>query len=359
MHDLKGFNMISDQIFKRDASGGVRIWFYEVFEDKWRTFHGLKDGALTETEWTVCTPKSQKTGADQAKFEARAEQAKKLARDYRETLADLDRPRSSGIKPMLAQEFEGWTGPCFSQPKLDGVRCLANASGLWSREGKPFLAAPHIYAALAHVFSVFPWAVLDGEFYNHLFKDDFNQIVSLVKKQKPTADDLDVAAELLQYHIYDVFLDAPFADRNEWLRTHVDTDGGPLRLVDTMRVTSELALDALYGEYLEMGYEGQMVRPNGPYEQKRSKQLLKRKEFQDAEYPVVGLEAGLGNWAGHAKSALCRLPDGRTFGAGIRGTMEHCKQLLVGTCPTTATIRFFNLTPDGIPRFPIAVEFDR
>jgi DNA ligase-1 len=352
--------MISDLIFKRDASGGVRIWFYEVFEDKWRSFHGLKDGALTDTEWTVCTPKSQKTGAAQAQFEARAEYAKKLARDYRETMADLDRPRSSGIKPMLAQKYDGWTGPCFSQPKKDGVRCIGSARGLWSREGKPFFAAPHIQAALAHVFNAFPDAILDGEFYNHAFKDDFNEIVSIVKKQKPTADDLAKAADLLQYHIYDVFLDAPFAERNAWLCANVDFDKpGPLHYVMTDRVDSEKELDALYGHYLQMGYEGQMVRLNGPYEQKRSKQLLKRKEFQDAEYPVVAIEEGLGNWTGYAKKATLQLPDGRTFGAGIKGTQEYCKQLLACPCPKLATIRYFNLTPDGIPRFPIAVEFDR
>jgi ATP-dependent DNA ligase len=74
-------------------------------------------------------------------------------------------------------------------------------------------------------------------------------------------------------------------------------------------------LDAAYANCLEEGYEGQMVRLDGPYEQKRSKLLLKRKEFQDAEYDLVRVDEGLGNWAGYGKKAVLRLPDGREFGA--------------------------------------------
>ena len=99
-----------------------------------------------------------------------------------------------------------------------------------------------------------------------------------------------------------------------------------------------------------------MVRLDEPYEQKRSKYLLKRKEFQSEEFPIVAIEAGLGNWAGVAKKVTCRLPDGRTFGAGIRGTKERAAVLLTETWET-ATVRYFALTPDGIPRFPVVTAF--
>jgi DNA ligase-1 len=115
-------------------------------------------------------------------------------------------------------------------------------------------------------------------------------------------------------------------------------------------------LDELYARWLEEGYEGQMVRLDLPYEQKRSKTLLKRKEFQDAEYQVVAIEPGVGNWAGAAKKVICRLEDGREFGAGIKGTYARGVELL-NEKHDTATVKFFALTPDGIPRFGVATAF--
>ena len=54
-------------------------------------------------------------------------------------------------------------------------------------------------------------------------------------------------------------------------------------------------LDEYYDTYMEFGYEGQIVRVNGPYENKRSKLLLKRKDFSDAEYLVIDINEGDGN----------------------------------------------------------------
>ena len=107
---------------------------------------------------------------------------------------------------------------------------------------------------------------------------------------------------------------------------------------------------------IELGYEGSMLRKDAPYEQKRSKTLLKRKDFKDAEFECVRIEEGLGNWAGLAKRVVCRLPDGREFGAGIRGTQARAKELLNET-HKQVTVRFFDYTPDGIPRFPVVTAF--
>jgi DNA ligase-1 len=131
---------------------------------------------------------------------------------------------------------------------------------------------------------------------------------------------------------------------------------GAVVLVPTERVHQPDLVDYLYGLWLEQGYEGQMVRLPGTYEQKRSKLLLKRKEFQDAEFEVVEIQEGQGNWAGVAKAVQCRLPDGRLFGAGIRGTRERAAELLHET-HKVVTVRFFALTPDGIPRFPVVTKF--
>jgi ATP-dependent DNA ligase len=114
----------------------------------------------------------------------------------------------------------------------------------------------------------------------------------------------------------------------------------------------------MYGRWLQDGYEGQMVREDGVYQQnKRSKLLMKRKEFLDAEFKVVGVEEGKGNWAGYIKRFILELPDGREFGSGVRGNQELLKALMDKDVPDWATCRYFTPTPDGIPRFPVVTDW--
>jgi DNA ligase-1 len=264
---------------------------------------------------------------------------------------------------MLAAKYEGWVGPCYSQPKLDGIRCIANSRGLWSRNGKLIRGAPHIYDALVEFFQEYPDAILDGELYNHQLKDNFNQIVSCVKKQKPTPEDLKLSASLVQYHVYDLASseDDSFRDRWDWLFHELEYRNELFAYVHTVRTAfheTESDLDETYTLFLQDGYEGQMVRLDVPYENKRTKALLKRKEFIDEEFPLVSINEGIGNWGGVAKSVTCSLPNGDTFNAGIKGNWEAGKELLGKDAEfSKVTVRYQNLTPDGIPRFGIAVKF--
>ena len=70
---------------------------------------------------------------------------------------------------MLAQTYKGrlTSGRVLSQPKLDGVRCMADAHGLWSRHGTRITSCQHLEASLAPVFQEHPDRVLDGELYSH------------------------------------------------------------------------------------------------------------------------------------------------------------------------------------------------
>ena len=115
------------------------------------------------------------------------------------------------IKPMLAHKFDinrvDYTQPegYYIQPKLDGVRCLFTANGAYSRNNKKFMNLKHIEMALKPYFEQQPDVVLDGELYNHKLKNDFEKIISLVRKQKPTEDDRRDAQHLVQFHVYDYF----------------------------------------------------------------------------------------------------------------------------------------------------------
>ena len=114
-------------------------------------------------------------------------------------------------KPMLAHKFNinrvDYTQPdgYYIQPKLDGVRCLFTANGAYSRNNKKFMNLQHIEMALKPFFEQQPDVVLDGELYNHKLKNDFEKIISLVRKQKPTEEDRRDAQHLVQFHVYDYF----------------------------------------------------------------------------------------------------------------------------------------------------------
>ena len=91
---------------------------------------------------------------------------------------------------MLAHAYEGEYSPKikFIQPKLDGIRCnmhLENGEVIaLSRTNHPFYSVEHIKNAVLEILEAHPSLHLDGELYNHELHDDFNKIVSVVKKEK-------------------------------------------------------------------------------------------------------------------------------------------------------------------------------
>lgn len=359
---------IFETLYNYDTKGKLRIWYMEQDGNKHRTISGLETGKKVTSGWTVCSPKNTgkanaTTAVEQATAEIQALYKKKRDKNWTPVLPlGKEDFEEKYFKPMLAESYKDvtLTFPCFSQPKLDGIRCIANKDGLWTRNGKPFKSVPHIWNAVEPLFDITPNLVLDGELYNHNLRDDFNKICSLVKKTKPTVDDILECASIVEYHVYDYTIideDIGFAERHAHLM-QVPAPW-PLVFVTTNYHENQESLNAAYGSYLEKGYEGQIIRMDTPYENKRTKNLIKRKEFLDEEFEIVSVNEGFGNWSGYAKALTLKLPDGREFNSGIKGNQDYTKQLLKDAdkyVGQKATIRFFNYTPDGIPRFPVAVE---
>lgn len=361
-----------DELYTVDSKGKTRVWYVEIDGDKIRNVAGIYGGNLVESGWKLMKAKNvgkvnESTPEQQAEVEAAALYDKQLAQGgYHRDIANAS--ISTYFEPMLAKTYADmvpidYKQAVFSQPKLDGHRCIARADGLYTRQGKVYMSVPHISMALYDFFKANPDAVLDGELYNHDLKDDFNQLSSIVRKQKPDLADLEKSADVIQYHIYDIFIaDMSFSNRFGALSRMFDANDFPdcLQLVDTTYVSDQEELDTLYATYLTNRYEGQMVRYNRAYENKRSKHLIKRKEFFDQEYRILDVVEGEGNWAGLAKSLTIELEDGTQASSGIRGNREFAAKLLVnkhlyvGT--GYATVRFPNKTPDGKPRFPVAVD---
>lgn len=343
------------EIYKLDTKGKTRIWSQEREGSRYRTNAGILGGTMVTSGWTECIGKQGRNDYEQAAFEVAANYQNKLTREYHSSLDDIG-GGAHFFKPMLAQTYEAAKFQRgYGQAKLDGMRCIATKDGLFSRQGKPIVSVPHISNALKHTFKVHPDLVIDGEIYSHELREDFGQLMSLARQTKPTAEDLAKSATL-EYHVYDLPTGSDFSERLDLMEFLIVPSTGPIKLVPTQAIGTPDDYDDFHAECLAAGYEGSVFRLDQPYEQKRSKSLLKRKEFLTEEFPIFSIDAGLGNWSGVAKSVTCRLPDGRTFGAGIKGTKERAASLL-GESWDQATIRFFEYTPDGVPRFPVVIDF--
>jgi len=359
-------------LYKLDTKGKTRVWYMELGQNGeeygYRTVAGIKDGKMVTSEWRLSSGKNlgrsnETTPREQAESEIKSNYTSKQDSGYfgdQTMIKNFDK-----FMPMLANDYsklkKGLEFPVISQPKLDGIRCLSRANGLWTRAGKEITSCPHLEESLKEVFDAMPGIIIDGELYNHELKDDFNSITSMVRKTKLTEADITKSKELVQYHVYDLFdtnnPNMPFTDRQQLLSEIVKDIEGVV-VVETTKVFSQEKLDELYGTYLTDGFEGQMVRIDSAYENKRSKFLLKRKEFITDEFTVVSVEEGQGNWSGHIKRFVLNLPDGTQFGAGVRGNQATLRELFESNNkPTWATLRYFTPTPDGIPRFPVVVDW--
>lgn len=227
------------------------------------------------------------------------------------------------IKPMLAYKVDkkpvDWSEKVFLQPKLDGVRCIFTKNGAYSRTGKEFKNVRHITYDLQDFFSKHPFALLDGELYNHALNNDFEKIISLVRKQKPTEDDMRNAQHLVQYHVYDkiTLAEGPvYEQRFNWLTTNLPI-AASLTLIKNTLVSSYDEAKMLHNVHLAQGYEGSILRLNKSYEQKRSYNLQKFKDFSDTEATIVGYEAGKGKFEGLIGKFLMQDDDGNKFGCPI------------------------------------------
>lgn len=368
-------------LYKQTKASRVQEWTIELSGCQFRTHEGLHGGAITTSEWTVC--KGKRIGAanetspeQQAAKEVSAKITKQKDKGYTEKIGDVAAAKRKG-EPMLAHKFPDHETYALHdrdgvacQPKLDGIRCDAREDGLFTRNGKPIVTAPHIHAEVKAILARLPKGIsLDGELYNHELKEDFNKITSLVRKQNPSEVELEEASKLLQFHWYDINDTAipeaqrsSFTNRNATIFHFLFKDGKkyqhikyvPTEFFGGPPEALKERLDLVYGNYLLQGYEGQMVRlSSSMYQNGRTKDLLKRKEFQDGEFTIVDIEEGVGN-----RSGMMGRIKFEGFDSNARGSHEYFRELLKNKrnyIGKKATVRYQNLTPDGKPRFPVVV----
>ena len=266
-------------------------------------------------------------------------------------------------KAMLAHKFDesrvDWNQAVYIQPKLDGVRCLFTRDGAYSRNHKQFMNVRHIEMALKSFFDQHPNVTLDGELYNHKLKHNFEKIISLVRKQKPTDTDRRDAQHLVQFHCYDYIDDdnQSYAERQANL-TCSNIYDAQVKYVQAKRVTSYEQARDIHAKYLEDGYEGSIIRLNGLYKQGRSYDLMKFKDFSDTEATIVGYEIGKGKRSGTLGKFLMLDDEGVKFGCppGKGYTYKDLADMLKNIdqfIGKRATFTYFQRTNAGSYRHPL------
>ena len=374
------------ELYQKDQTGKVRYWYMQRDLDQpgsYRSVSGIvgrEDTSQQVSEWSFASPKNVgkvngTTADEQAVVIINSTYRIRNEQGY---AADLRDAGKKFFQPMLAAKYfalsEKKRAELFKnhdvtvQPKLDGQRCIVTKDGMFSRHGKEIISAPHIRKHLEPIFQKYPDLILDGELYSHDLSEDFNKLMSLVRKSKPTPEDLQESAEKIEYWIYDIPSSPKnFKERFEDLceifteMTPLCGQQHPCVLTATYDVDCTADVDRFLETALNLGFEGAIVRLNKPYENKRTNSLLKVKKFEDEEFTIIDIEEGRGNLSGKAGHIIVDV-DGKRVSTGLKFSHDEAERIwknreqLIGK---TATVRYFNRTPDGSLRFPKCVDIGR
>lgn len=270
------------------------------------------------------------------------------------------------IAPMLAQSYTPNKSkkndiqfPCFTQPKLDGLRCLIYLENgqviTQSRTGNHFEHLDSIKQSVLPFLQKHPTIILDGELYTTDFP--FENLAGLIKKKKVNQQDLS-NLDKIQYHIYDYICDLPFKERNSNLNLFQRELNSPfIRFVATFIVHNQTEFYDKFQEFITDGYEGAMLRNiKGLYKQNyRSFDLQKYKEFHEDEYTIIDFKQGEGRDEGTI-IWICETPSKKQFSVRPKGSIEYRKQLYENGnqyIGQLLTVIYQELTDMGIPRFPV------
>lgn len=326
------------------------------------TYHGQVGGKIQETTVTISAGKNvgrtnETSIEQQADSEAQSKYAKQLDKSY-STERGGD---SKEYKPMLAHSYDDHkkkvTFPCYIQPKLDGMRCIAIREGgnitFMSRGNKEIPGLNHIKQELLQFME--DGEVWDGELYNHDI--NFQTVISLIKRPQD-------GSEKVQYHVYDVISKDDF--RTRFLNDRMVNLGvmGYNNVCEVMsyKCDSHEEIIEWHNKFVKWGYEGAIVR-NGDCTYKeggRSNQLLKVKQFFDAEFEIAEVIPAE-KQPTHAIFVCQMTGTNVTFKATPEGSFELKERYLrdrMSLIGKMATIRYFELTTSEIPvpRFPIMVN---
>lgn len=372
-------------LYKKASTGKIQVWSISVTpvgpigqHGRIITEYGQLDGAKQTKIEDITVGKNigksnETNPVEQAEMEAQSRWEKKSQKHYVQSIEEAQAGAvdatyvAGGIAPMLAHKFHEqghkikW--PAYVQPKLDGHRCIAiyedGKVTLWSRQQKLITGVPHINRAIEDMLGGREETIiLDGELYRH--DELFEDLSSFIRQVVPKP-----GHEVVQYWIYDVVTDHPFATRKQYLDlleellSYKDYHNVYLSIVATFEAENDEAMRELFSVFMEQGYEGAMVRNgSGAYKNKRSYDLQKVKEFDDAEFKIVDVEEGRGTMKGRA-IFVCEAPNGETFNAKMMGDLDNLAVIWENKndyINKQLTVKYQGMSQYGIPRFPVGIR---
>lgn len=326
--------------------------------------HARFEGAKVTTRLIPVTGKNigrsnETTPLEQAELEMASRIKKQMDKGYVTTREEAEAPATNSMgftKPQLAMVYSKVKGidwaSAFAQRKLDGHRCMYKDGQLYSRGGKP-IDLPHVLASieasgLSHLH-------LDGELYTHGLS--LQEIGSLVKRPREES-------EVLEYHVYDVVSDEPFATRF-LMETQLSLPEGSLKVVETTQVASDEELRVLDAKWVAEGYEGSILRWGvaGYQSDKRTKFLAKLKEYTDSEAVVVGWKWGTPRNNGEEEHQVVVFEMENNWGENnfevtAPGNMQEVHEQAVNAdeyVGKTLRFKYFSLSDEQVPLQPIAL----
>lgn len=362
-------------IYKKDTKSKIRFLTIETNKGSLRQYSGILGTTSPILHEKVCKGKNigksnETTSEQQSIKEAESLYTDKLTKGYFNTIEEAE--SEEVILPMLAKSYKDEKHKLdyddiincqiFVQAKLDGMRCLAHINSpseviLKSREGKVIENMMHIETDLMRLATrlnprAFPH-IIDGELYVH--GEDFQTNMEGIKKYRKGI------TEKIQFHIYDKINPENYRDRKASLSLIEGLAKGLhlkyLDFVQSYQVTSEDMLKKAHEGFLKCGYEGTIIRlGRGMYKVNgRSSELLKYKDFQDIACKIVdiGPAKQRPEWARPVVEY-----NGKRFACGLKMNHEARKEMLTNKenyIGKVAEVRYFEMSQDNIPRFPVIV----
>jgi len=345
------------ELFIVDVSGSVRQWTIELANNTLNISHGVLGGAQQGKIEKIEVGLGGRTIEEQGRsryYSRINDQYKKGYKDsIEEARAKIGTNAMGLIKPMLAHKFRDVRtidyDTAYVQRKYDGNRCMIiNHNGTniaYSRNGKAIDSIDHIINDIV----LAPGQTVDGELYCH--GHSLQTIVSWIKRKQPNT-------EMLKYHMYDLVNSRPYAER---LDVMLDIPvGRSVEVVPTERIGSLEEAMSYFREFRGSGYEGAIIRwgSYGYEKGKRSKSLVKLKQWHDEEFKVIDIHSSVDGWG----ILECILPDGTTFRVSAPGTIPEKIHVLNHRniyLDQYVTVEYAQLTKDGIPFHPVATIWNK
>jgi len=369
-------------LYHRNQHGKVQQWRTWTEGKTVFTEYGQRDGKLRVISRDCVGKNVGRSNETSPEAQALLEAKSKWTEQQTKKLYTLTEPEEVlegklNVLPMLAEKLEGneVKYPAYTQPKLDGCRALSylveGKVKCYSRNHKewPYLTKikEKLFPILQKLEEEIGPCALDGELYSHHPEISFQVLTSIARTTKQRHEREDE----LEYWIFDLIPSGAHASLDYSQRwallskyltpssfAEIGVVEETLKLLNYDIAQKKEDLYWNHRRYIEQGFEGTMIRdPEAPYLNKRTKTLLKLKDFYDEEGEIVGAEQGEGVEQGCVVWIL-KDKEGRVFKARPRGSHSSRREAYLSReqyLGKLMTFRFQERTDEGIPRFPVAL----